>query len=175
VLAGWVDRTGSGDTVRWAGSYCVTPPEERCRVGAGRSSSRQHLWMRQPVIGPDSHPILSRFDHPSLFADGQGEVRRSTRLSGSGRSGPTRWPAWSDRGVAQPLLSKNPSHPARDERSCCRMWGCSEGRDRGYPEPVVASDKSLRIVSSIRLVRVAGRLAEWIHHRYCLWAESARA
>jgi hypothetical protein len=40
------------------------------------------------------------------------------------------------------------------------MWGCSVGRDGGYPEPFVASDKSLLIVSSIRLVRVAGRFAE---------------
>jgi hypothetical protein len=39
--------------------------------------------------------------------------------------------------------------------------GMPRGSGRGlYPEPFVASDKSLLIVSSIRLVRVAGRFAE---------------
>ena len=49
----------------------------------------------------------------------------------------------------------------------CRLWavvlpdvGMLRGSGRGYPESFVASDKSLLIVSSIRLVRVAGRFAE---------------
>jgi len=61
----------------------------------------------------------------------------------------------------------NPGTDATGSRAPSRLWavvlpdvGMLRGSGRGYPEPFVASDKSLRIVSSIRLVRVAGRFAE---------------
>jgi len=57
VLAGWVDRTGLGDTVLVAGSYEVTPPW-RTVGGVDRSLRGQHRSVRQPVTGSDPTHVL---------------------------------------------------------------------------------------------------------------------